>query len=360
MDTGSGLCVFPRKLLPGRRERTDYTLNAANGTINPTYGRTSRTLNLGLRRDFTWRFMIASVQLPIIGVDLLSHYGILIDSRNYRLLDGVTYLSMPGLIATSPVHSLTFIAGGTPPYSLLEVFPGLKRPTGNHRGVRYNTKHHTRTTTGLPVACRPRRLAPKSLHVAKAEFDAMLPEGRARCAEGRYTSALHLVPKKDSGWGPCGDYQVLNTRTIPDRFQVPHIQDYSHRFSGCTTFSKIDLLRAYHQIPLRPDEIQKTAITTSFGLFEFPFTSFGLRNAAQNFERFMDDILKDLDICLAYIDDIPVFCCSPQEHDQQLRTLFTQLKNYGILLNPLKCVFRVPKISFLGYQISSMGSQPLS
>jgi hypothetical protein len=38
VDTGSDLCVFPRKLLPGRTERTDYTLYAADGTTIPTYG----------------------------------------------------------------------------------------------------------------------------------------------------------------------------------------------------------------------------------------------------------------------------------------------------------------------------------
>ena len=90
VDTGSDLCGFPRRLLPGRRERTDFILYAANGTAIPTYGWASRSLNLGLRRDFTWRFVIADVDLPIIGVDLLSHYGLLVDCRNNRLLDGVT------------------------------------------------------------------------------------------------------------------------------------------------------------------------------------------------------------------------------------------------------------------------------
>ena len=99
VDTGSDLCVFPRKLLPGLRERTDYTLYAANGTTIPTYRWTLRTLNMGLRHDFTWRFVIADMQLPIIGLDLLSNYGLLVNCRNNRLLEGVALLSMPGLSA---------------------------------------------------------------------------------------------------------------------------------------------------------------------------------------------------------------------------------------------------------------------
>jgi cleavage and polyadenylation specificity factor subunit 1 len=87
--------------------------------------------------------------------------------------------------------------------------------------------------------------------------------------------------------------------------------------------------------------------------------SFCLRNAAQTFQRFMDDVLRGLHFCFAYLDDILVFSRTLEEHEQHLRTLFGRLQRYGIIGNTAKYVFRASKVSFLGYRVSAEGSRPL-
>jgi hypothetical protein len=103
IDTGSDLCVSPRKLIPQLRSRVNYDLSAANGTTIPTYGWLPLSLNLELRLNFTWRFVVADVTQPLIGADFLSHYGLLVDCKYKRLLDGVTSLSAP---TQAPIHDV--------------------------------------------------------------------------------------------------------------------------------------------------------------------------------------------------------------------------------------------------------------
>ena len=88
---------------------------------------------------------------------------------------------------------------------------------------------------------------------------------------------------------PCGDYRLLNSVRRPNSYPLPTMSDNLGRISGKTVFSTLDLKKEFHQI--HETDINKTAVMTFFGLFEYTTMPFGLRNASQMFQINIDALL---------------------------------------------------------------------
>ena len=114
--------------------------------------------------------------------------------------------------------------------------------------------------------------------------------GIVRRSDSPYFSPLHIAPKPSGGWRPCGDYKRLNNVTVNDRYPLPHIHDFNGNLTGKKIFSTIYLVRGFHHIPINKNDIPKTANITPFGLYEFLRMPFGLKKAAQAFQRLMETI----------------------------------------------------------------------
>uniref|UniRef100_A0AAV2JZV2 Gypsy retrotransposon integrase-like protein 1 n=1 Tax=Knipowitschia caucasica TaxID=637954 RepID=A0AAV2JZV2_KNICA len=122
---------------------------------------------------------------------------------------------------------------------------------------------------------------------------------------------------------------------------------------------EVDLVRGYHQVPVRRQDVPKMAVITPFGLFEFLRMPFGLKGAAQTFQRLMDSVLRDMPFLFVYLDDVLVASASVEEHMSHLRQLFERLSQHGLIVNPAKCRFGLLEIEFLGHRVSRQGAVPL-
>lgn len=356
VDTGASISVYPAR----RRQRkleAKFTLYAANGTPIKTFGEINKTLNIGLRRAFTWNFVMADVNHPIIGADFLFHHNILVDLKGHQLVDGKTGLTTRGTLIKANTPTIHAVPTGEWYFEILRKYPNITRPSAVLKEPKHPVKHFIETR-GPPVTAKARRLPPDRYNAARTEFLRMTEEGICRPSKSPWASPLHIVMKKDGTLRPCGDYRRLNAQTIPDRYSVPNIQDLNTNLHGKTVFSNIDLNRAYFQIPVAEEDIPKTAIITPFGLFEFSVMTFGLRNAAQTFQRFMDAILA-LPFVFVYLDDILVASATKEEHKAHLEEVFRRLSEHGLTINQDKCTFCKPEVEFLGFLISAQGVSPL-
>lgn len=220
--------------------------------------------------------------------------------------------------------------------------------------------HSIDTGDSKPIKTPSRRFNPVHEKIIFDFVEDYMKRGLVRRVNSPWAAPVVLVSKKDGTTRFCVDYRRLNAITRKDAFPLPRIDTLLDKLSKAKYFSTLDLLSGFHQLPMDPKDIDKTAFSTPFGLFAFLVMPFGLCNAPSTFQRAMTETLDGLidDCCLVYIDDIMIFSNTWDEHMTHLELVFKRLESKNLRCKLDKCHFAQREVKYLGHIVSEKGVSP--
>jgi hypothetical protein len=191
-------------------------------------------------------------------------------------------------------------------------------------------------------------------------LDQLLNLGLIRPSDGKWSSPVLFVSKKDGSLRFCVDFRKLNAKTVRDTYPLPHIDELLDSLGGAKIFSTLDAASGFWQTAMDPDSISKTGFVTKFGTYEFVVMPFGLTVAPFTFQRTMNNILREWIgvFVLIFIDDILIFSKDPEEHLRHLTMVMDACRNANLRLKRKKCEFMKPSVTYLGHVISGDGLHP--
>ena len=152
----------------------------------------------------------------------------------------------------------------------------------------------------------------------------------------------------------CVDFTDLNRACLKDSFSLPMIDQLVDSTAGHKLLTFMDAFSGYNQIRMAEEDQEKTSFITSQELYCYKVMPFGLKNVGATYQRLVNRMFsKQIDRNMeVYVDDMLVKSREELVHLDDLKEMFTTLKQYQMKLNPAKCVFGVASGKFLGFMVS--------
>ena len=179
---------------------------------------------------------------------------------------------------------------------------------------------------------------------------------------GEWASPAFLVRKSRGGYRLVCDYRNLNKFTVPQFMAIPRTDDCIDAVGQIKPkyLSTLDLMMAFHQIPIKEESRDLTSFVTHFGRFRYKRMSMGLRNAARTCQLAIDMVLRGLEFknAMWYMDDVVVMSATFDKHLLDLAEVFERIEKAGLKLKLEKCVFAAEEVLFLGHKLGKEGIKP--
>ena len=154
--------------------------------------------------------------------------------------------------------------------------------------------HKIDTSNNDPIRQRPYRIPHSQQEMVDEHIQLMLKKGIIRESNSPWSQPLVIVTKKDGSPRFCVDFRKLNAITKKQVFPMPRIDEVLDSLGDSCYFTTLDLASGYWQVPMDPDDMEKTAFCTRSGSFHFRVMAMGLTNASFTFQKMMQLVLSGL------------------------------------------------------------------
>lgn len=224
--------------------------------------------------------------------------------------------------------------------------------------------HEIKTKDNKPAVSKPYRYEKPKQAIIDYHVQKMLRDGIIMPVQSAYAAPIVLCRKNNGkskddpeAWRFAVDYRKLNAITECPQYPLPHIDDLIASLPTIKFMTSLDLTAGYHQVPMHPDSIEKTAFITNKAIYAFKKMPFGLSGAPATFQRLMDTILRDLigSNVFVYLDDILIVSETFEEHMAHLKQVFNRIQKAGMTIKLDKCAFAREELKYLGYNITPQG-----
>ncbi|GJT99478.1 reverse transcriptase domain-containing protein [Tanacetum coccineum] len=227
-----------------------------------------------------------------------------------------------------------------------------------------------------PTVQSQRRVNPKIYEVIKKEVLKLLDADMIYpISDSPWVSPVHCVPKKGgitvvaneeneliltrlvTWWRVCIDYRKLNEATRKGHFPLTFMDQMLERLAGNEFYCFLDGFLGYFQIPIDPQDQEKTTFTCPYGTFAYRRMPFGLCNSLGTFQRCMIAIFHDMieKTMEVFMNDFSVFRDSFDSCLSNLEKMLKQCEDTNLVLNWEKCHFMCIEGNVLGHKISKSG-----
>ena len=212
-----------------------------------------------------------------------------------------------------------------------------------------------------PIASKSRRYCMEDKEFISTEINKLLEEGIIEPSDSPWKAQVVVTRNERHKKRLVIDYsETINRFTQLDAYPMPRIDDTVNQIAQYAVFSTIDLKRAYHQIPIKYEEMKFTAFEANGRLYQFRRIPFGVTSGAAAFQRTMDNFISEeaLEDTFAYLDNITICGRDQAHHDANLKKFMEAAKKRNLVFNEGKCVFSTRTISILGSVVSKGEFKP--